>query len=89
MSLPFTLHGVWRWRLMAQRSPQTETFFGGFMANALRWLTAPDDAGPVIAKPFKESFAQGEPLMFNAQVYDPRGNAIDDAEVKLVIAKGG
>ena len=82
-------HGVWRWRLMAQRSAQTETFFGGFMANALRWLTAPDDAGPVIAKPFKESFAQGEPLMFTAQVYDPRGNAVEDAEVKLVIAKGG
>lgn len=83
------LHGVWRWRLMAQRSPQTETFFGGFIANALRWLTAPDDAGPVIAKPFKDSYAQGEPLMFNAQVYDPRGNVIDDAEVNLVIAKGG
>ena len=81
-------YGVWRWRLMAQRSAQTETFFGGFMANTLRWLTAPDDTGPVIAKPFKESFAQGEPLMFTAQVYDPRGNAVEDAEVKLVIAKG-
>jgi hypothetical protein len=42
----------------------------------------------VIAKPFKDSFAQGEPLMFNAQVYDPRGNAVDDADLKLVIAKG-
>ncbi|CAG1769147.1 hypothetical protein BAC2_00086 [uncultured bacterium] len=82
-------HGVWRWRLMAQRSAQTESFFGELMANTLRWLTAPDDAGPVIAKPFKESFAQGEPLLFTAQVYDPRGNAVEDAEVKLTIAKGG
>jgi hypothetical protein len=82
------LHGIWRWRLMAQRSSQTETFFGGFIANALRWLTAPDDAGPVIAKPFKESFAQGEALIFSAQVYDPRGSALDDAEVKLMVGRG-
>lgn len=86
--LAVTAHGIWRWRLMAQRSEQTETFFGGFAANALRWLTAPDDAGPVIAKPFKESYAQGEQLMFGAQVYDPRGNPLDDAEVQLTIARG-
>jgi hypothetical protein len=82
------LHGVWRWRLMAQRSAETKTFYGAFVANTLRWLTAPDEAGPVIARPFKDSFAQGEPLMFTAQVYDARGGIVNDAEVKLVVQRG-
>jgi hypothetical protein len=82
------LHSIWRWRLMAQRSAQTETFYGAFVANGLRWLTAPDETGPVIARPFKDSFAQGEPLMFTAQVYDARGGIDDDAEVRLVVERG-
>lgn len=82
------VHGVWRWRLMAQRSALTEQFFTAFMANAVRWLTAPDEAGPVIARPLKDSWSQGEPVRFHAEVYDARGAAIDDAEVRLVVERG-
>lgn len=86
--LTVLLHGVWRWRLMAQRSAVTERFFQGFLSNAVRWLTASDAEGPVIARPFKESYAQGEPLGFRAEVYDAGQRPVDDAEVRIVVRQG-
>jgi len=87
--LAFALHGIWRWRLMAQRSPSTEKFFSAFLSNAVHWLTAPVESGPVIARPVKDSFAQGEPLGFRAEVYDARQQPVDDAEVRVIVQKGG
>lgn len=86
--LTVLLHGVWRWRLMAQRSAVTEKFLQGFLSNAVRWLTASDAEGPVIARPFKESYAQGEPLGFRAEVYDAGQRPVDDAEVRIVVRQG-
>jgi hypothetical protein len=86
--LTVLLHSVWRWRLMAQRSAVTERFFQGFLSNAVHWLTASDAEGPVIARPFKESYAQGEPLGFRAEVYDARQHPVDDAEVRIVVRRG-
>ncbi len=87
--MAFVLHGLWRWRLMAQRSPSTQTFFSAFLSNAVHWLTTPDESGPVIARPVKESFAQGEPMVFRAEVYDTRQRPVDDAEVRIVVRRGG
>lgn len=83
--LALAAHGVWRWRLMAQRSPLTRRFFTEFLRNALLWLTTPEETGPVIARPLKELFAAGEPLAFEAQVYDARQQPVGDAEVELVL----
>ena len=87
--LAIALHGIWRWRLMAQRSSSTETFFSTLLANAVHWVTAPVESGPVIARPLKDSFAQGEPLGFRAEVYDARQRPVDDAEVRVIVQKGG
>jgi hypothetical protein len=86
--LTVVLHGLWRWRLMAQRSSSTEKFFSAFLSNAVHWLTASDAEGPVTARPQKESYAQGEPLAFSAEVYDSRQRPVNDAEVRVVVQRG-
>jgi hypothetical protein len=86
--LTVLLHDLWRWRLMAQRSAVTQEFFPAFLSNAVHWLTAPDAEGPVIARPLKESFAQGEPLTFSAEVYDSRQRPVEDAEVRVMVQRG-
>ena len=86
--LTVLLHDLWRWRLMAQRSAATQEFFPAFLSNAVHWLTAPDAEGPVIARPLKESYAQGEPLTFSAEVYDSGQRPVEDAEVRVVVQHG-
>jgi hypothetical protein len=78
-------YGIWRWRLLAQRSPGVTTFFPHFVANVIRWLTAPDDTAPLVVKPLAASFGQGEPLSFEAQVYDVRQRPVEDAQVRVVV----
>ena len=78
-------YGIWRWRLLAQRSPAVTTFFPQFIANVIRWLTAPDDTAPLVVKPLAASFGQGEPLSFEAQVYDVQQRPVEDAQVRIVV----
>ncbi len=78
-------YGIWRWRLLAQRSPAVTAFFPHFIANVIRWLTAPDDTAPLVVKPLAASFGQGEPLSFEAQVYDVRQRPVEDAQVRIVV----
>ena len=78
-------YGIWRWRLLAQRSPAVAGFFPHFVANVIRWLTAPDDTAPLVVKPLAAVYGQGEPLGFEAQVYDVQQRPVDDAEVRVVV----
>lgn len=86
-SLAILGYGIWRWRLMAQRNPQTERMLSTFLSNSIRWLTTRDDNRPVKVEPTKNAFTQGEPIEFSAQVYDASANPIENAQVK-VTAKG-
>ena len=78
-------YGIWRWRLLAQRSPAAADFFSRFVSNTLHWLTAPDDTAPVVVKPLAALYGQGEPLAFMAQVQDVQQRPIEDAEVRVVV----
>lgn len=78
-------YGIWRWRLLAQRSPAVAAFFPRFVANAIHWLTAPDDIAPLVVKPLAALYGQGEPVSFEAQVYDVQQRPVDDAQVRVVV----
>jgi len=87
-TVALTAYGIWRWRLMAQRAPTTSGFFAAFLTNSVQWLTAPEDRGPVIVQTVNDAFVAGEPISFEAQVYDPQQRALDDAEVSVTIRQG-
>jgi hypothetical protein len=78
-------YGIWRWRLLAQRSATAADFFPRFISNTIHWLTAPDETAPVIVKPVAPLYGQGEPISFQAQVYDVQQKPVDDAQVRVIV----
>jgi hypothetical protein len=84
-SLALLCYGIWRWRLLAQRSPAVADFFPQVVSNMLRWLTSPDDAAPLVVKPLAAIYGQGEPLSFEAQVYDVQQRPLENARVSIVV----
>lgn len=88
-SLAVLGYGLWRWRLMAQGSPQTEKLLATFLANSIRWLTTRDDDRPVKVTPSKEAFSQGEPVEFVGQVYDASARPVENAQLRVVAKHEG
>lgn len=82
-SLAMLGYGIWRWRLMAQGSQETENLLATFLGNSIRWLTTRDDNRLVRVTPTKEAFTQGEPVEFVGQVYDASANPIENAQVRV------
>jgi hypothetical protein len=81
-------YGIWRWRLMAQGSPQTEDLLTTFLSRTLQWLAAPDDTKPVRISTGKETYRQGEPVEFSGQVYDAQSRPVDNALVRITTMQG-
>jgi hypothetical protein len=78
-------YGLWRWRLLAGASHETENFFDPWISNVVRWLITRDESQHVRVEPAKEIFAQGEPIQFLGQAYNANYRPIDDAEVRVEI----
>lgn len=84
-----TVHGIWRWRLLAQDKPETRQFLPLFLTNAVRWLTTQEDDKRVRITPVKETFTTAEPAELTAQVYDDQLRPADDATVKVELDRSG
>ncbi len=88
-SMAVTGYGLWRWRLMAQGTPQTEKLLATFLSNSIRWLTTRDDNRPVKVTPTKDAYTQGEPMEFVGQVYDANANPVENAQLKVTARREG
>lgn len=88
-SMAMLAYGVWRWRLLAQGSPETERLLAVFLSNSIRWLTTRDDDRPVKITPLKQTFTQGEPVEFIGQVYDASANPVENADVTVMTEHQG
>lgn len=87
-SFAITGEGVWRWRLLAQGSAQTEHFLPLLISNAVRWLTTKEDDKRVRVVPVKETFTTAEPVEFTGQVYDDELRPVDNAQVIVKLQHG-
>ncbi|MFN0157394.1 MAG: hypothetical protein ACKVRP_04895 [Bacteroidota bacterium] len=76
-------YGVWRWRLMAQGTPDTEKLLSALLANSIRWLTTREDNKPVKVAPSKDIYTHGEPVEFLGQVYDASGRPVESAQLRV------
>jgi hypothetical protein len=81
-------YGIWRWKLLTQTVDPPRDVLQLFIGNAVRWLTTREESKPISIAPAKEVFTGGEPVEFNAQVYDKTYRPIEDAEVKVAVRKG-
>jgi hypothetical protein len=88
-SLAVLGYGIWRWRLMARGTPETEKLLSIFLSNSIRWLTTHEDNRPVKGSTTKELYTQGEPVEFTAQVYDASANPVDNAQVRVTAQQEG
>lgn len=79
-------YGIWRWKLLAGASAETENFFDPWMSTVMRWLVTRDDDKHVRVDPEKEIFSQGEAVSFTGQVYDPNYMPVDEAEIRVEIS---
>ena len=72
---------------MAQGSAETSTFLFSFLTTSVKWLTTPEESRSVIVAPFRDAFAQGEPIDFQGQVYDQTLKPLDNAQVLVRVQR--
>ena len=78
-------YGVWRWKLLAGASVETEKFFDQWLSNIVRWLVTRDDNKQLRVEPSKEIFSQGEAVDFLGQAYNASYQPIDDADIHVEV----
>jgi len=78
-------YGVWRWRLLAGASPETEDFFDPWFSRIVRWLVTREDNKQLKVEPLKEIFSQGEPIEFLGQAYNANYDPVNDADIHVEI----
>ncbi len=88
-SLSLMGYGFWRWRLMAQGSPDTAPLLASFLSSAVRWLTSREQSRSVRVTPTREQFSGGEPVSFSGQVYNDNSQPVEDAQLSVEITGGG
>jgi hypothetical protein len=76
-------YGVWRWKLLAGASSETEKFFDPWLSSIVRWLVTRDDNKELKVEPSKEVFSQGEAVDFLGQAYNANYQPVDDADIHV------
>ncbi len=76
-------YGIYRWKLLASNSQETSDFFNAWISNTIRWLTTREQSQQFRVEPSAETFTQGEPVEFTAQVYNENYQPVENAEVQL------
>lgn len=87
-SLALLGYGLWRWKMISEQTPATESLLEDFLSNAVRWLTTREDERLVRVQPMKESFSGQEPVEFSAQVYDENYRPVDNAQITVTATRG-
>ncbi len=79
-------YGIWRWKLLAGASSETEKFFDPWISSIVRWLVTRDDNKQLRVVPSKEIFSQGETVDFLGQAYNADYQPVDDADIHVEAA---
>ncbi|HZW37722.1 MAG TPA: hypothetical protein VFF33_00330 [Ignavibacteriaceae bacterium] len=82
-SLAITAKDLWKWKL--ETATKNLQLFDLFINNNIQWLNSSEEKKQVRIRTTKKTYALGEPVEFNAQVYDESFNPVSDAEVKIKI----
>ena len=85
-SFAATGYGIWRWRLLAGASSETEKFFDAWIANVVRWLVTHEEGKQLRVSPSKEIFSQGEAVDFFGQAYDANYQPLENANIRVEIS---
>ncbi len=78
-------YGVWRWKLLAGASSETENFFDPWLSTIVRWLVTRDDSKELRVQTSREIFAQGEAVDFLGQAYNANLQPVDNADIHVEV----
>ena len=84
-------YGVYRWRLLGTAPQQSRggtqvDVLDAFLGNAVSWLRVRDSERRIVIASTQKFYATGEPVGFVASVQDESFAAVNDAEVRVVLA---
>lgn len=76
--------GIWRWRLAIQNEDRNPEFFNHLTNQIVTYLLA-NSKDPDLKIQVKDSFIPSEDVLFKAQLFNPSGEPINSAEIKLTL----
>jgi hypothetical protein len=85
-SIAVLAKNIWRWKL--ETAPKNLDLFDRFIISSVKWLNSKEAHKRVSIKTLKKLYSLGEPIEFNAQVYDQAFNPVSGADVKIRITNG-
>lgn len=81
------IYALWRWKFLALRDPDMRDFYDVFLQNCMKWLVNRENSKQFTVSTNKDFYRNGERITVNAQLYTPRFDPVDDAEVQVTIRK--
>ncbi|MCX7880371.1 MAG: VWA domain-containing protein [Ignavibacteria bacterium] len=94
-SVAFLGYGLYRWRLLGfslkqllENKTKEEDYGSILISNIFKWLSTTEEFTRIKIKPSKTRYNRTENVVFNAQIFDAAFSPIDNALVKVKIAKG-
>ncbi len=84
-SIAVVPYGLWKAHLVMAGLRRDNRVYVSFVQNGIRWLTVQDDSRRVIVSTSRLVFQNGEPVLFNGQMYDEQLKPLPGADVRVRI----
>lgn len=76
--------GVWRWKLNEYKSSESNKLFNEIISKTVQYLLYTEDKNPLRIY-HKKEYAAGEPLVFEADLYNEAGELNNEPDVKMTL----
>jgi len=79
-----TGEGIWKWRLKEFEQNNNSNFTNDLFIKTVQYLSVKEKKTPFRVS-FKNNFAENEPLVFDAELYNETGELVNTPDVKMTI----
>ncbi len=80
-----TGEGLWRWKLAEYRATENQTALNEIISKTVQYLLYNEDKNPLRVY-YKKEYTAGEPLIFEAELYNAAGELSNEPDVKMTIS---
>lgn len=80
-----TGEGLWRWKLGEFRATENQTTLNEIISKTVQYLLYNEDKNPLRVY-YKKEYTAGEPLIFEAELYNAAGELSNEPDVKMTIS---
>ncbi len=80
-----TGEGIWKWRLKEFSEKNTHLVIDDLILKIVQYLSVKEKRTPFHIL-YKNNFNENEPLLFDAELYNPAGELVNEPDVKIIIS---